>query len=476
MHFYYNIFNKLYSNNLYRNITYFFIFFIIIFSLHSGITDDDFYYYAAAATYGKLYVDINYSYFPGSYLINKFLFYISPSNYEYLVMRLASILFYIFSILALQSLLKSKEKSLVFIFMSYFYASFVSFEIGSSTSALFFFVISYIFYFEKKKNRTNFFLGALFLGMSISVRATYLVMILPFLILLIKKNNFKNLIFYSFLGGFAGLSPVIFYLLFDLDTFLFWTVKYHTIHIEAYKFFSIQDYLINLTKLFKKYYYPIVILFSFSFFNSFTSKSNSDKKKELSILFFLFIAGCLTLTAYKQYFEPFIIILIYFSLKTINFSKDKIIFYIVLIFGFFHYLLDNRLLDFKRLNLAYNYFSVQDVRLFLKNNFLDKKCSIKTRTAATIFIPDNFIQHKHNLLGIYFERLRAYPNKIEPYNKYYDNTLLTFDYDNSEFNSILVGYYINHSFDSQLVQYAKNKNWEKYSYKGLDFYIDKNCI
>jgi hypothetical protein len=462
-------------NNSYQNITYFFIFLIIIFSSLGRLNHNDFNYYAVAATHGKLYVDINSPYFPLSYFINKFLFYISPGNYEYLVMRLASILFYIFSILALQSLLKNNEQRLVFTFLSIFYASVISFEIGSNTSAFFFFIISYIFYFEKKNNEINFFLGSLFLGLSISVRVTYLVMSLPFLILLIKKNNFKSLIFYSFLGGFVGLSPVLFYLLFDLNTFLFWTVKYHNIHTEAYRFFSIKNYLIDMLMHFKKHYYPIVILFFIYFFNLLISKSNTDKTKELLILFFLFVAGCLTLVVHKQYFEPFIIVLIYFSLKTINFNKNKIIFYVILIFGFFHYLLDNRLNDFKKLNLDHNYFYVQDVRFFFKNNFLGKNCSIKTRTAATIFIPESFIQHKHNLHGIWFERLRPHSNKIERYNKYFDNTLLTFDYDNSEFNSILVGYYINHSFDNQLVKYAKNKKWEKYSYRGLDFYIDKNC-
>ena len=128
-------------NNSYQNITYFFIFLIIIFSSLGRLNHNDFNYYAVAATHGKLYVDINYAYFPLSYFINKILFYISHCNYEYLVMRLASILFYIFSILALQSLLKNKEQRLVFTFLSIFYASVISFEIGSNTSAFFFFII-----------------------------------------------------------------------------------------------------------------------------------------------------------------------------------------------------------------------------------------------------------------------------------------------------------------------------------------------
>lgn len=474
MLFYYNILNKLNSDNLYRNITFFFIFLIIIFSSLSIINHNDFNYYAVAATHGKLYADINTAYFPGSYLINKFLFYISPSNYEYLVMRLASILFYFFSILALQSLLKNKEQSLVFVFMSIFYASFISFEIGSNTSAFFFFIIAYIFYFEKKNSKINFFLGSFFLGMCISVRASYLVMLLPFLILLIKKNNFK-FFFYSCLGGALGLSPVVLYLLFDLDTFLFWTIKYQNIHTEAIRFISIKNYLIDLLKHFKKYYYPIIILFFFYFLNLINS-TNDKKIKELLILFFLFISGTLTLITHKQYFEPFIIMLIYFSLKTINFKKNKKIFYVILIFGFFHYLWDNRLYDLKRLNLKYNYFSAQDVRFFLKKNFLDSKCKIKTRTTASVFVPNNFVQHKHNVHGIWFERLRPHSNIIEPYKKYYDNSLLNSDYKNNEFNSILVGYYKNNSLDERLIQYAKSKNWIKHSYKGLDFYIDKNCM
>jgi hypothetical protein len=33
--------------------------------------------------------------------------------------------------------------------------------------------------------------------------------------------------------------------IYALNTFLFWTVKYHNIHTEAYRFFSIKNYLIE---------------------------------------------------------------------------------------------------------------------------------------------------------------------------------------------------------------------------------------
>jgi len=466
---------KFLFNNLYRILTFFFLF-IFIFASLSRMNHNDFAYYGYAATEGKLYQDINTSYFPGSYLINKFLFHISPDNYEYLVMRLTSILFYILSIIALQLFLNNKKQKLLFIFLCVFFASFISFEIGSNTSAFFFFIISYIFFFEKKNNKISFFLGSLFLGICISIRSSYIIICLPLLILLIRKNNFKDLILYSFFGGLIGLSPVIFYLFAYFDDFIFWTIEAHNLHIKAYKFTSTKNYLLDLFIHFKKYYYPIIILFSIYFFNLLKDKLYIKKKYQLLILFFLFLSNIITLNVHKQYFEPFIIMLIFFCFKTINFNKNKTIFYSILIFGFFHYLWDNRLLDLKRLNLEYNYFSVQDVRFFLKKNFLKSKCKIKTRTAATVFIPDNFVQHKHNSHGIWFERLKPYPNIVEHYVKYADNTLFTSDYSKNEFNSILVGYYKNGSLDKKLIQYAKSKNWIKYSYKGLDFYIDEKCI
>jgi hypothetical protein len=81
------------------------------------------------------------------------------------------------------------------------------------------------------------------------------------------------------------------------------------------------------------------------------------------------------------------------------------------------------------------------------------------------------------LNGIWFYQLRNL--NLNSYEKYFDidyKNNFNLNYNRNEFNSILVGHYQNHKIDNELVKYAINKNWKKYSYRGIDFYIDEKCI
>jgi len=450
--------------------------FIILSSLVFRINHNDFAYYTISKIDFKFYSEYWPAQAPLSYFINNFLSKIFTSNYDYLIMRLFSIFYYILSLVILSFSLKEKKKIIIFILLSVTYASSISYEIGNYTLALFFFTISYFFYFEKKNSKVNFFLGSFFFGLCISSKTLYCVLIFILIFSYKKTSNFKTLVIFSTIGGLIGLLPIIFYLPFDLDKFLFWNFKLHLLFNEVNRFEGFEKYFLDLFVHFKKNYFPIMFLFLYFFFSS-LNNLNLKIIKEFFILFFLFISGLVVFVVQRQYFEPFVIFCIYFLIKNLDYNKYKNLLFATLVFGLVQYIFYN-FTYYKELNSQKNYFFVQNIKNYFEYKFSDKQnCKITTRTSSGVYLPYNFIQHKHNPNGIWFYQLRNLD--LRSYEKYLDidyKNNFSLDYNRNEFNSILVGHYRNDPMDNRLVEYAKSKKWKKYSYRDFDFYIDKNCL
>lgn len=135
------------------NIKFYFVNFILIIILvvtcFAWSNHNDFMYYGSAATTGKLYKDIYFVYPPGSYFFNKFIFELFNNNYNYFIMRMASIFYFIFSINILANFfIKNKENKFYFLILSTLVCGSAALEIGSYSLSFLFFSLCLVFFLE----------------------------------------------------------------------------------------------------------------------------------------------------------------------------------------------------------------------------------------------------------------------------------------------------------------------------------------
>jgi len=170
------------------NLTTLILIAILISSSFIWSNHNDFMYYGSAVTNGKLYQDIYFSYLPGSFFLNKLISLLFPSDYNYFLMRILSIVFFILSINILaNSFLKKYESKFYFLILTSLLCSSAALEIGSNTLSFLFFALS-LAKFSFGKNNKDFFFGGIFFGLCLVTRPTYIFCGLLFLIIILKKK------------------------------------------------------------------------------------------------------------------------------------------------------------------------------------------------------------------------------------------------------------------------------------------------
>ena len=118
---------------------------------------NDFHYYGSTVTNGALYNDIYFVYPPGSFILNKLISLIFPSDYNYFLMRISSIFLFIISINILANFfLKKNESKIYFLILTSLLCSSGALEIGSYTLSFLFFALSLVKFFFFKYNRDFF--------------------------------------------------------------------------------------------------------------------------------------------------------------------------------------------------------------------------------------------------------------------------------------------------------------------------------
>jgi hypothetical protein len=456
------------------NIKFYFINFILIIILivtcFAWSNHNDFMYYGSAATTGKLYKDIYFSYPPGSYFFNKFIFELFNNNYNYFIMRMASIFYFIFSINILANFfIKNIENKFYFLILTTIVCGSAALEIGSYSLSFLFFSLCLVFFF--KNNNLAFFLAGFFFSLCLIVRPTYIFLSFFFLIILLRKLNFKFLTF-SLLGSIVGVVPYLIYLYKDFESVFFWNFTLHSLFNEVYRWKGLLNFLVNiLGRLYSDYIVllPLILIYLHKhFIKSFN---------EFLLIFTLALSSLAVLTVHKQYFEPLFVILLLFIFKyskTNNRNRFVVIFLILV--SLIQFLYTYQILDknkYSKNNLN-SFASIMDakskIQQIVQNEYKD--CNIIFRTTSSSYLPISVKQHPFNIQGIWLYRIKDHPLIIS--GKFFDYSNFI-NLEKNDFNSILVGFYPLHPLEKKMVEYAQLKKWKLYNIGNFNVYINSDC-
>jgi hypothetical protein len=465
------------QNDSKLNLTNLILIVILISTSFIWTNHNDFMYYGSAVTKGKLYQDIYFSYLPGSFFVNKLISLLFPSNYNYFLMRISSIIFFVLSINILANFfLKKYESKFYFLILTSLLCSSAALEIGSNTLGFFFFALS-LAKFSFGKNNRDFFLGGIFFGLCLITRPTYIFCGLLFLIIFLKKKYYKKYFLYSVIGGLIGILPYLFYLLKDFNTVIFWNFKIHAIHNEVYRLSGFLSFVRSV--LSRLYYDYIVILPLLLNYLYYLYKNTYERSYELILLATLTTSSLIVLVVHKQYFEPLFIIILLLIIKHIKFSNfSRFLIISIIIISTIKFLdtyknLDKNKYSYKNI---YSFISIlnskKEIQLVIDNN-VKKECNLVFRTASPIYLPYSATQHAFNLQGVWLFRVKE--NLIIQSNKFFDyNNFLNFS--KEDFNAILVGYYPLNEYELKLTKLAEKERWNIFYISNFKIFIKNECI
>lgn len=465
------------KNTKYLYLTNFLLIILLVSTILIWVNHNDFHYYGATQVNGKLYNDIFFWYPPGSFFINKLISLIFPGQYNYLLMRLTSALFFFLSINLLAFFfLKKIENKIFFLLLTTLLCSYSALEIGNYTLSFLLLVISLI-KFNFGKNYTDFFIAGLFFGLCLIVRPTFLYCGFYFLLLLFKKKNIKKNLIFSCLGGIIGLSPYIFYLIKDFNTIIFFNYKLHLIHNEVYRYAGIPKFFASLlNELYDDYLIilPLLLNYLYNFVKNFKKKIY-----DFILLGTLGISSLTVLVVYRQYLEPFFIIILLLIIKSINFnSANRFITITIIFLSLIKFLYLNKqynLNNYSNNNMkSYSFIlnTKKQIKSIVDKNF-NKNCRVIFRSTSSIYLPSGYAQNKFNPVAKWWFDIKDY--LIKNKTKYIDiNDYLNFS--KKDFNAILVGYYSIDEYEQMLVTFAENENWKLYNIKNFRLYLKKECI
>jgi len=437
---------------------------------------NDFMYYGSAVANGKLYQDIYFSYLPGSFFFNKLISLLFPSDYNYFLMRISSIVFFVLSINILaNSFLKKYESKCYFLILTSFLCSSAALEIGSNTLSFLFFALSLTKFYFGKKNR-DFFFGGIFFGLCIITRPTYIFCALVFLIIILKKKYYNKYLLFSVIGGLISILPYLFYLLKDFNTVIFWNFKIHAIHNEIYRWNGFLPFARSvLSRLYHDYIVILPLLLNYLYY---LYKNTYKRFSELTLLATLTASSLTVLIVHKQYFEPLFIIILLLIIKHIKFSNlSRFLIISIIIISTVKFLdtyknLDKNKYSYKNINSFFSILnSKKEIQSVIDNN-VKKECNLVFRTTSPIYLPYTSIQHPFNLQGVWLFRIKE--NLIIQSNKFFDyNNFLNFS--KKDFNAILVGYYPLNEYELKLINYAEKENWNFFYTTNFKIFIKNEC-
>ena len=449
------------------------------------LNHNDFHYYGSTVISGQLYKDIYFYYPPGSFVFNKAISLLFPSEYNYLLMRISSIFFFILSINILaNSFLKTNENKIYFLLFTSLLCSSGALEIGSYTLSFFFFTLSLGKFFFGKNNR-DFFLAGLFFGLCLSTRSTYAYCVLFFLVIILKDKNCKSYFLYSTLGGILGILPYAFFFLKDFNSVIFWNFEYHLLLNEAGRWRGLWAFVKSIiAQMYFSFYIvltPLLLPYLYYLF-----KDIHKRFFEFMLLATLAASSLATLVSNPQYFEPLFTILLLFIIKYIKrgyLSRFLIISLIIISSGRFLYKYKN--LDIskysdKNIGSIFSIYNTKEkIQSVIDNNFKEE-CNLVFRTTSPIFLPHALTHHPFNLQGAWLFRLKELKEKmLLQSNKIYDyNNYLNFY--KEDFNVLLVGFYglggMSGNYKLELINYAEKENWKLFDITHFKLYIKNECI
>ena len=465
------------QNNYKLNLTNLILITVLISSSFIWLNHNDFMYYGSAVTKGKLYQDIYFNYLPGSFIFNKLISLLFPSDYNYFLMRISSIIFFVLSINILaNSFLKKYESKFYFLILASLLCSFAALEIGSNTLSFLFFAIS-LAKFSFGKNNRNFFFGGFFFGLCLITRPTYIFCGLVFLIILLKKKYYKKYFLYSVIGGLIGILPYLFYLFKDFSAVIFWNFKIHAIHNEVYRWNGFLSFVRSV--LSRLYYDYIVILPLLLNYLYYLYKNTYKRFSELILLATLTASSLAVLAVFKQYFEPLFIIILLLIIKHIKFSNlNRFLIISIIIISTVKFLDTYKNLDKNKYSdkNIHSFFSIlnskKEIQSVIDNNF-KKECNLVFRTTSSIYLPYTSTQHPFNLQGVWMFRIKE--NLAVKSNKFFDyNNYLNFS--KKDFNAILVGYYPLNEYELKLTKHAEKERWNIFYISNFKIFIKNECI
>lgn len=449
------------------------------------LNHNDFHYYGSTAISGQLYKDINFYYPPGSFVFNKAISLLFPNEYNYLLMRILSISFFILSINILaNSFLKTNENKIYFLLFTSLLCSSSALEIGSYTLSFFFFTLSLVKFFFGKNNR-DFFLAGLFFGLCLSTRSTYAYCVLFFLLIILKDNNWKNYFLYSTLGGILAILPYAIFFLKDFNSVIFWNFEYHLLLNEAGRWRGLWAFVKSITaQMYFSFYIvliPLLLPYLYYLF-----KNIRKRFSEFILLATLTASSLATLVSNPQYFEPLFIIVLLFIINHIHLSTLRrflIIFLIMISSGRFLYKYEN--LDISKYSdknigsISSIYNTKEKIQSVIDNNF-NEECNLVFRTTSPIYLPHGIKHHPFNLHGTWLFRLKELKEKVlVQSDKIFDyNNYLNFY--KKDFNVLLVGFYglggMSGFYKLELIKYAEKENWKLFDITNFKLYIKNECI
>ena len=465
------------QNNSKLNLTNLILITILISTSFIWANHNDFMYYGSAVTNGKLYQDIYFSYLPGSFIFNKLISLLFPSDYNYFLMRFSSIVFFILSINILANcFLKKFANKSYFLILSTLLCSSAALEIGSNTLSFLFFALSLTKFYFGKNNR-DFFLGGFFFGLCLITRPTYIFCGLVFILILLKKKYYKKYFLISVTGGLLSILPYLFYLFKDFSGVIFWNFKIHAIHNEIYRWNGFLPFARSvLSRLYHDYIVILPLLLNYLYY---LYKNTYKRFSELILLGTLTASSLTVLIAHKQYFEPLFIIILLLIIKHIKFSKlSRFLIISIIIISTVKFLdtyknLDKNKYSYKNINSFFSILnSKKEIQSVIDSN-VKKECNLVFRTTSPIYLPYASTQHAFNLQGVWLFRIKE--NLTIQSNKFFDyNNFLNFS--KKDFNAILVGYYPLNEYELKLIKYAEKENWNFFYTTNFKIFIKNECI
>ena len=437
---------------------------------------NDFHYYGSTVTNGALYNDIYFLYPPGSFILNKLISLIFPTDYNYFLMRISSIFLFIISINILANFfLKRDESKIYFLLLTSLLCSSGALEIGSYTLSFLFFALSLVKFYFGKNNR-DFFIGGFFFGLCLITRPIYVYCVLYFLLIISKKKFFKKYFLLSVAGGFLGILPYIFYLFKDFSSVIFWNYEFHAIHNEVYRWYGFLFFFRSiLSRLNYDYLVLLPLLLNYLYY---LYKNFYRKFSEFALLVTLAFSSLTVLIVHPQYFQPLFIIIILFIMRHINLNNlNRFLIISIVLISTVKFLdtyknLNKSKYSDKNINSFVSILKAKkEIRTLLDINF-KSECSLVFRTTSSTYLPYNLMQHSFNIQGVWLYRFKE--NLFAQKNQFFDYSNYLNFY-KKDFNALLVGYYPLNDYELSLIKYAEHENWDSYYITNFRIFIKNEC-
>ena len=358
-------------------------------------------------------------------------------------------------------------------------------QIGSYSIPLFFFTLSLINFFFSK-NKFNYFFGGLFLGLAcLSGRPTYILTVISFLYLIFFKTNNKkklNYLILSFFGGLIAFVPLIFFVINnELNYIWYWTFENHQLNTEAWRWRGVgpygKDLILFLLSPIQLSILPILIIYLFNL----KTEGNWEKNIfEILLITSLFSLALLHRTINVEYFSPFFIIILLFSLKNIklnilNIFTYKIVTLLIFASLIFSYGLLKKENYYIHENSLINIYKTRaEIKKIIHEKYIN--CEIVIRTRETIYVPFNIKQNYYNMLKDLPSQIVLNPEWVKN-DKMFDAKAYDFNkFEKNDFNAILVPLAKKERpWQNELISLAKDRDWDEFSINNnFILFVEKN--